>query len=642
MRLHSVTFSGYRRFLEETSLKLNGKMTVLIGPNEAGKSSTLKLLAHLEHSEEFQPHERYRFRDNVPIHISAEYFLDNDDHAAIKSTLPKKYVLTKDDGGSRQHSIEPRLRRPASHREGFKQALKKCVDSKHFGTLTEFDEGELAELRKSVNSLNMKRDTIATENLDFLPRITSFVESASDKTLPKYISEITDKIAEFTHIETLPHPNDIALDIIEKRVPRILEFTDNDRQLDTVFDMRFFKHNDPKASREPCNALRNLCEISKFGLDDLKANMDQGKADRIAKQFTNANSRLQKLFDTAWSQSDLAIYLEWDKPNIQIMVRIIGKEEDDFNFIEDRSDGFRQYVALLAFIIKEDAQKPILLIDEAEMHLHYDAQADLIQTFTERNLTSQVIYTTHSVGCLPEDLGVGVKLVVPITDGPDLATSKIENNFWSTDTLGFSPLLYGMGAETLAFFPTRRAVVTEGQTEMLLLPTIFRQVGETDFNGFQVVPGLANASNKDLPMFALQGARVSYLLDNDKAGRSYAKNLVKAGIPEGSIFQVGAENSNIATLEDWISDEVFANAVEKYRQQFFDDKGVFDAGYFNGDGKSAQIKKYERKNKVTFSKVDLAYIILEAVSDDPELMIFNPNHKNLINDVRVKLLASLS
>ncbi len=156
------------------------------------------------------------------------------------------------------------------------------------------------------------------------------------------------------------------------------------------------------------------------------------------------------------------------------MVRINGEVEGEFEFskIEDRSDGFRQYVALLAFIIKNNSKKPLLLIDEAELHLHYDAQADFIQTFTERKLVSQVVYTTHSAGCLPEDLGLGVKLVTPEKENEKIETSRIENNFGSP-ILSAQSLLYGMGAQTMAFFPTRRAVITEGQTEFIWVQLYF-------------------------------------------------------------------------------------------------------------------------------------------------------------------------
>lgn len=158
--------------------------------------------------------------------------------------------------------------------------------------------------------------------------------------------------------------------------------------------------------------------------------------------------------------------------------------------IAERSDGLRQYVSLLAFAtLEKTEQPPILLIDEAEAHLHYDAQADLVQMFARQELATKVIYTTHSVGCLPEDLGTGVRLVE--MNSP--TTSIIRNWFWETDEPGFSPLLFGIGAKALAFMPVRFALITEGATDIILLPTLFREATGKSSLGFQVVPGLSVA-----------------------------------------------------------------------------------------------------------------------------------------------------
>lgn len=640
MKLFSVKFSGYKRFLESTTLKINGKMTVLIGPNEAGKSSTLKMLAHLSNEDAFSPHEKYKYQEDVEANISAEFYLEDDDHDAIGSSIPIKYVLQKQDDGELIHNIEPKIMRPHSHRGSFEKVLSRCLESKYFSKANQLDDSSWEKLKLDVKNIDFDNENIPENNMSVLLQISSIIEHSEIPNAPKYISEMPKKIYEFMEIEKRGHPNTIALNTIINRLPKVLEFTEKDRELAPTYNMTLFKHADASQRREPCAALTNLCKVAGFDLALLKKNFDENKPDRITKQFSNANIQLEKLFESIWTQSDISIHLSWHKPNIQIMVQQKDEGDLEYNMIDERSDGFRQYVALLAFIIKEDAQKPILLIDEAELHLHYDAQADLIQTFTSRNLTSQVIYTTHSAGCLPEDLGVGVKLVVPVENGENFATSKIENNFWSTDTLGFSPVLYGMGAKTLAFFPTRRAVVTEGQTEMLLMPTLFRQVSGADFNGFQIVPGLANASNEDLPLLALQGQKVSYLVDNDDAGKIYCKKLEKLGVLKGQIFKVCSSGKMIITVEDWINDECFTNAVETYRTRHFNEKKKFENEFFYGDGKAKKLDQYQKEIGVVFSKVHLAYIILETIHNDPNRTFFNPKHKKHINDLRSNIIAS--
>ena len=110
---------------------------------------------------------------------------------------------------------------------------------------------------------------------------------------------------------------------------------------------------------------------------------------------------------------------------LHILVKSPGGQ---FDRIAERSDGLRQFLALLMFLSSHPNLKvpPIVLIDEVERHLHYDAQADLVQMLAHQDVAAKVVYTTHSLGCLPEDLGLGVRMV-EATDH----LSQINNWFWS-------------------------------------------------------------------------------------------------------------------------------------------------------------------------------------------------------------------
>lgn len=641
MKLAKMTLKGFRRFLNETTLKTSSKLTVLIGPNEAGKSSILKAMTLLEDDSEFSPQDRYRFAEDVEAELRATFYLDKEDHQAIGSSVPTRYILWKKDDGSLAHKLEPRLVRPKQHRKTFKRDLIRSLNHRCFADELDDDQYDLEGIQSKVSNFDDAKETYSSDELEFLVGLKGIFEDMRLEKGPKYLKQTAGLIERFVATESETHPHDEAISVIEERTPPFVLFAEKDREIEPMFNVELFEDENPKRAQEPCQALKNLCSISELDLARLKRDYQNNKYDRVTSQIRNANIKLRKIFEAAWSQSDVAIYLDWQPPNIHIMVQLRGHETEEYNLIDERSDGFRQYVALLAFIIKEDAQSPILLIDEAELRLHYDAQADLIQTFTERKLASQVIYTTHSAGCLPEDLGVGVKLIKPIETTRELGTSQIENNFWSNDTLGFSPILYGMGAQTLAFFPTRKAVVTEGQTEMLLVPTIFRQVSDADFNGFQIVPGLANSSKNRLNQFALQGSRVVYLLDNDGAGRAYKKTLQSCGVNDKHIHFVSGSCESVITVEDWIDDEVFEKAMVEYQNRYFASEISFEAGYFDGDGKAAKIKKYEQKFGVQLSKTTLAYLVLELAYDGPQSTIFCKRHERMLQKLRSDLTAAL-
>jgi hypothetical protein len=107
-----------------------------------------------------------------------------------------------------------------------------------------------------------------------------------------------------------------------------------------------------------------------------------------------------------------------------------------------------------------------------DTHLHYGAQADLVQVLEEQDEAAKVIYTTHSAGCLPRDLGTRIRATVPTyreEDGETVQTddSEVINKFW-TKGRGLSPILIAMGASALAFAATRRAIAERGSGPNLL------------------------------------------------------------------------------------------------------------------------------------------------------------------------------
>ena len=53
MKLIWVEINGYRRFEKKAKMNLDGKLIAIVGPNEAGKSSFLKALEHLNSSDAF-------------------------------------------------------------------------------------------------------------------------------------------------------------------------------------------------------------------------------------------------------------------------------------------------------------------------------------------------------------------------------------------------------------------------------------------------------------------------------------------------------------------------------------------------------------------------------------------------------------
>jgi predicted ATP-dependent endonuclease of OLD family len=232
-----------------------------------------------------------------------------------------------------------------------------------------------------------------------------------------------------------------------------------------------------------------------------------------------------------------------------------------FSPISERSDGLRMFVALTTFVQARANGRPVvLLIDEAENHLHYDAQADLMGVLERQELASQVIYTTHSAGCLPDELGGNIVAVVP-----DIETgySTIDSSYW-TGGLGFTPLMMAMGAGAAAITPSRYAILAEGHSEALILPRLIREATGLHRLGYQIAAGIAEAGGDEIPTLDAEAARVAYLVDGDGGGEANAKKLVRAGVDNARIVHLGGAGSDLC-LESLIDEAVYQACVQETR-----------------------------------------------------------------------------
>jgi hypothetical protein len=345
----------------------------------------------------------------------------------------------------------------------------------------------------------------------------------------------------------IPDPWGKVREQLLNATPALVMFDESARELRSTYVL-----TDELVANTP-TALDNLARLAGLILSDL---VDAVKNDLISRRDTlknAANLTLSAYFQNAWKQSDRTVGLNVEGDTLRVNMLEDGVKSSVF---DERSAGMRMFVALNAFLARRDTGRPIvLLIDEAETHLHIDAQVDLVRMFSEQNQADKVIYTTHSPACLPPDLGVGIRAVVAVGG----ETSYVENSFWRNST-GFSRLTIAMGASAAAFTKARAAVIGEGATEMILLPTLMRTVTGTEVP-FQVAPGLAEASKDAYCDLDLEAARVAFIVDSDDGGSQLAKALGRE-VSSNLVIELGLPGTeNLLDLAQYV--EVFAAALQE-------------------------------------------------------------------------------
>ena len=434
MRMVAARIEGYRRFESTSTLDLTPRVVAIVGPNEAGKSSLLDALENLTTRGSLEFDERDFSGWVQPAQktavLSALFEVEAADKEALAAVPGGEKVrlwqLSRDSNGGVVGRVFPYIERDPKPRLALAGDLERMLargEKKHRRFLatrmnelpgaekTEVGEAQeppppeptVAELAEAaLEDLRGSAETLSEEaylRLEELGRALERVPVGS----PAYMKDLRQALFSLADEHQGETPNDRAFAILDKRTPRVKVLRDADRQLQTGY--RFEDHEEAPAP------LENLLALAEVDWQSLKAAAARPENPELENLLHQANGRLEERLHSSWRQSVVSVRLS--QQDGQLNVFPYDAESASHSKIEERSDGFKSFLALLAFTARhtEDQRKLILCIDEAERHLHYDAQVDLVGELTRQTFATQIIYTTHSAGCLPEDLGSGIRVV---------------------------------------------------------------------------------------------------------------------------------------------------------------------------------------------------------------------------------------
>lgn len=563
MRLTKARIQGYRSVIDSGWFDVENGKTILVGPNEAGKTAILQALQKLnppKGTDLFNPLRDYpRAKYDVDIEkggIDPSKFTVVEGHFALdeneKDELPDNYKgVVYVYGRYLDNSTWHRLDNAPNHLtySNIEKDLQKI--------LLHFQETATAQgvAEATVNAIQTELDNLvsgmtkssriltekATKLKEWLKKNIKYLDDDNDKENERY-----ERIGE--HLDR-PMEYDSVLSSCAKLLPQFILFSN-------YFRIKPVLHLRKLADRIASNALDdsqydygNICLLKFLGFtpkeladagDTTKFNNlnDKSQYERYKAQLDErdyklnaATIRLTQAIREVWnptqdSRDANKLRIKVDGQYLKVVVEDeLGVEVE----LNQRSEGFQWMVSFYVVFFAEASDKhknAILLLDEPGQSLHALKQSEFRETLSKLSLQNQTIYTTHS----PFLVGTDELDKVRVVEMVDRATgTQVHLSLTATDDGAILPLQEALGYDLAqSMFFHRKNLVLEGLTDMWYLEglsNLLMAAGKTGINE-QIALIPANCASKVVyfaTILRAQNLRIAALLDSDAEGELAAK-----------------------------------------------------------------------------------------------------------------------
>lgn len=582
MRLSRARVQNYRSIMDSGWFNVEEAKSILVGPNEAGKSAVLQALLRLNPAEEApldalrdMPRRLYNDLDTgklsartTPVVTGDFEFSEKErqslarDVPALKDATGYRRIIYMT--GQRTHQILGGPTFPTlGDLEGDLRRLHKHV-AQQLGEDEENPAAALVEVLESNGETTAVREEVAKRLSEALTACVAAIDE--DNTTE------SNRLTRLREAVDTQGARNRGVAWAEERLPTFVYFSNYYRVRPKIHLARLAKRQSQNLLDDDRYDYGNLCLLQLLGIDlkqlakqGQEADIDDDTPEGIDEYARALEQRMHKLNAASvqlteqirhlWQDDDLELVIKADGQLLTVLVRDeLGVEIE----LDQRSEGFQwctSFWIVFAAEAEGDLENAVLLLDEPGVSLHGLKQTGFRETMSRLAEDNQLLFTTHS----PFMVGPDELSLVRVVEMPDRTIgTKVHNEPAANQGAALLPLQEALGYDLAhAMFTATRNFVLEGITDYWYLDALDLLAGQGDEPRLneRIVKHFAGGAGKVAyyaTILHASGLKVVALLDSDSQGDAAAKmeGLINLG------------NKNVLRTADYLPGQVTAPETE--------------------------------------------------------------------------------
>jgi predicted ATP-dependent endonuclease of OLD family len=270
MRLYNLKVEGFRRFETAQNLNISTKLTAIVGPNEAGKTSLLKALSYFSDDSPIDDEDSTNL-GSTPTVLRLSFFLDSDDLEAAALREASWLDVVKRPDGQRKYAIRPYPKRELAKRASAVKAIDRLRSATVASArLEELAPGSRENLDRARDVLSSSSDQLESATLSLVQGLIDEISDHTDNLKWVSIKDLLSTFAELLDFEEDHDPHQFATNALSDRLPPILNFTQEYRDIELPYNLTAYKHAELTHRKSPSRPLAEILRLSEIDMDELK------------------------------------------------------------------------------------------------------------------------------------------------------------------------------------------------------------------------------------------------------------------------------------------------------------------------------------------------------------------------------------